>query len=71
MVAAKNPIAVTGSKVMINYARDHANKNALDYMALWQTGMFARSHMKEAFTAPQEKRTPAIQTSRRCARGCK
>ena len=41
MVAAKNPIAVTGSKVMINYARDHANKNALDYMALWQTGMFA------------------------------
>ena len=55
-IAAKNPIAVTGSKVMINYARDHATKDALDYMALWQTGMFAREHMKEAFTAQQEKR---------------
>jgi len=57
-IAAKNPIAVTGSKVMINYARDHATKDALDYMALWQTGMFARGHMKEAFLAQQEKRTP-------------
>ena len=57
-IAAKNPIAVTGSKVMINYARDHATKEALDYMALWQTGMFARGHMQEAFLAQQEKRAP-------------
>jgi enoyl-CoA hydratase len=57
-IAAKNPLAVTGSKVMINYARDHASKDALDYIALWQAGMFARSHMAEAFKAQQEKRTP-------------
>ena len=57
-IATNNPLAVTGSKVMINYARDHAIKDALDYMALWQTGMFARGHMKEAFVAQQEKRTP-------------
>ena len=43
---------------MINYARDHATKDALDYIALWQTGMFARGHMAEAFTAQQQKRTP-------------
>ena len=49
---------VTGSKVMINYARDHAIKEALDYIALWQTGMFARGHMAEAFKAQQEKRGP-------------
>jgi enoyl-CoA hydratase len=57
-IAAKNPLAVTGSKVMINYARDHATKDALDYIAVWQAGMFARSHMAEAFKAQQEKRTP-------------
>jgi len=57
-IAAKNPLAVTGSKVMINYARDHTIKDALDYIALWQTGMFARGHMAEAFKAQQEKRAP-------------
>lgn len=57
-IAAKNPLAVTGSKVMINYARDHSMTDALDYIALWQTGMFARSHMAESFKAQQEKRSP-------------
>jgi enoyl-CoA hydratase len=55
-IAAKNPLAVAGSKVMINYARDHTTADALDYIAVWQTGMFARSHMAEAFKAQQEKR---------------
>ena len=57
-IAAKNPIAVTGSKVMINYARDHNMRDALDYIAVWQSGMFARTHMAEAFTAQKEKRAP-------------
>lgn len=57
-IASKNPLAIAGSKVMINYARDHAIKEALDYIALWQTGMFARGHMREAFAAQQEKRPP-------------
>ena len=55
-IASKNPVAVTGSKVMINYARDHSIKDGLDYIAIWQAGMLAREHMKEAFTAQAEKR---------------
>ena len=55
-IAAKNPLAVTGSKAMINYARDHTTADALDYIALWQSGMLARGHMREAFQAQQEKR---------------
>ena len=55
-IAAKDPVAVTGSKVMINYARDHSIDDALDYIAVRQTGMLAREHMKEAFAALQEKR---------------
>ncbi|MFZ4601556.1 MAG: crotonase/enoyl-CoA hydratase family protein [Caulobacterales bacterium] len=59
-IAAKNPLAVAGSKVMINYARDHSIRDALDYIATWQTGMFAPSHMMEAFQAKAQKREPAF-----------
>ena len=55
-IASKSPLAVAGSKVMINYARDHTIKDGLDYIATWQTGMFAPSHMAEAFAARSQKR---------------
>ena len=55
-IAAKSPLAVTGSKVMINYARDHTIRDGLDYIAVWQTGMFSGPHMGEAFKARAEKR---------------
>ena len=55
-IASKAPLAVTGSKVMINYARDHTIKDGLDYIGVWQTGMFSGPHMAEAFKAKAEKR---------------
>ncbi len=55
-IASKAPLAVTGSKVMINYARDHTLKDGLDYIAVWQTAMFSGPHMGEAFRAKTEKR---------------
>jgi enoyl-CoA hydratase len=55
-IAEKNPVAVAGSKVMINYARDHSIRDALDYIATWQTGMWSPPHMAEAFAAQREKR---------------
>lgn len=55
-IASKAPLAVAGSKVMINYARDHTIKDGLDYIALWNVGMFSPPHMQEAFKARQEKR---------------
>jgi enoyl-CoA hydratase len=57
-IATKSPVAVAGSKRMINYARDHSTADALDYIATWQAGMFAPEHMMEAFAAKSEKRTP-------------
>ncbi|NDC57865.1 MAG: enoyl-CoA hydratase, partial [Alphaproteobacteria bacterium] len=35
-------------------------RDALDYIATWQTGMFAPSHMMEAFQAKAQKREPAF-----------
>ncbi len=55
-IASKSPLAVAGSKVMINYARDHSIDDALDYIATWQTGMFTPADMMESFTAKGEKR---------------
>ncbi len=55
-IATKNPLAVTGSKAMINYARDHTTADALDYIGVWNAGMLSGGHMKEAFTAKAEKR---------------
>lgn len=57
-IASKNPIAVTGSKVLINYGRDHSTKDTLDYIAVWNAGMFPPEHMAEAFKAKAEKREP-------------
>jgi enoyl-CoA hydratase len=55
-IASKNPLAVTGSKAMINYARDHSIADALDYIGVWNAGMLSGAHMAEAFKAKTEKR---------------
>lgn len=57
-IAARSPLAVWGSKEMINYARDHSVSDGLDHIATWQAGMFHSADMAEAFTARAEKRDP-------------
>ena len=57
-IAAKAPVAVAGSKRMINYARDHSIADGLDYIATWQAGMFSPPHMADAFAAKAQKREP-------------
>ncbi len=60
-IASKTPLAVHGSKVMINYARDHSIADALDYIGVWQAGMYnPETDMKEALTARLEKREPVF-----------
>jgi len=55
-IASKNPLAVTGAKAMINYARDHTIADGLDYIGVWNAAMLSGAHMKEAFSAKAEKR---------------
>ena len=58
-IASKSPLAVHGSKVMINYARDHSINDGLDYIATWQAGMYnPAADMMESFKAKAEKREP-------------
>ncbi len=57
-IASKSPLAVHGSKEMINYTRDHSVADSLQYMAAWQTGMFQPTDLMESFGAQMEKRDP-------------
>jgi enoyl-CoA hydratase len=57
-IAAKSPLAIWGSKEMINYSRDHSVEDGLNYIATWQTGMFQPADMMESFAAKGEKRDP-------------
>jgi enoyl-CoA hydratase len=60
-IAEKSPLAVWGSKEMINYTRDHSVEDGLNYIATWQSGMFFGGDMAEAFQAKQEKRAPVFE----------
>lgn len=59
-IAEKSPLAIAGSKRMINYARDHSIADALDYVALWNAAMLSPPHMMEAFAAKAQKRAPTF-----------
>lgn len=55
-IASRSPLAVWGTKEMLNYSRDHSVADGLNFIATWQTGMFQETDMAEAFTARIEKR---------------
>ncbi len=60
-IAKKSPLAVMGTKRMINFGRDHSVQDGLEYIATWQTGMFQPGDMLESFAALSEKREPEFQ----------
>ena len=55
-IASKSPLAIHGTKVAMNFARDHTVADSLDQIATWQAGMFQPADMVESFTAKAEKR---------------
>ncbi|MEW9799109.1 crotonase/enoyl-CoA hydratase family protein [Alteromonas sp. CYL-A6] len=57
-IAANSPMAVAGTKRMINYAVDHSVADSLEYMATWQSGMFQMEDVQKAMVA-QKTRQPA------------
>lgn len=57
-IASNSPLAVTGCKRMINYARDHSTADALDYIGVWNAGMLSTDAIKESYIAKSEKRAP-------------
>ncbi len=54
-IAAKSPLAIAGSKLAINYARDHPTAEALEQMALLQSAIFDIGEMADAIAAWKAK----------------
>jgi delta(3,5)-delta(2,4)-dienoyl-CoA isomerase len=38
-IGSKSPIALMGTKINLNYSRDHSVKEGLDYVATWNASM--------------------------------
>lgn len=55
-IASKAPLAIYGSKRIINYSRDHTTADALDYIGIWNASMLQNAEIMEAMTASAEKR---------------
>jgi enoyl-CoA hydratase len=56
-IAANSPLAVSGTKTMINYAVEHTVAESLTYMATWQAGMF---QMEDVFKAMESQKTKTL-----------
>jgi enoyl-CoA hydratase len=55
-IAAKSPLAVAGSKLALNHARDHSTASALQQMTLLQSAIFDTGEMATAIAAWKDKR---------------
>ena len=55
-IAAKSPLAIAGSKLAINHARDHGTAAALHQMTLLQSAIFDSTEMALAIDAWKAKR---------------
>ena len=60
-IADKAPLAISGTKEVLNYNRDHTVEESLNYNALWNAAMNFSDDMMEAFKSKTEKRDPDFQ----------
>jgi enoyl-CoA hydratase len=57
-IAAKSPLAIRGTKEMLNYARDHTVADGLNYVATWNAAMLMSADLEEAMMAKIDNRAP-------------
>jgi enoyl-CoA hydratase/carnithine racemase len=60
-IAAKSPLAIAGSKLALNHARDHSTASALQQMTLLQSAIFDTDEMATAIAEWQAKGTPTFE----------
>ena len=54
-IAAKSPLAIAGSKLALNHARDHGTAASLQQMTLLQSAIFDTAEMATAIAAWKAK----------------
>lgn len=54
-IASRSPLAVSGTKTMLNHSRDHDVASGLDYMASWNAGMLSMVDVMKGAAAALSK----------------
>lgn len=60
LMAAKSPLAVRGSKEMLNYARDHSVADSLNHVATWNAAMLLSEDIQQAGMAMMTRQTASF-----------
>lgn len=58
-IAEKSPVAVQGTKICMNYARDHTVAESLDQMATWNGACLLSEDLIKSASAMMQKQGPA------------
>jgi enoyl-CoA hydratase len=59
-IAANSPLAVAGTKRVLEYCADKSIEDGLTYVATWNAAFVASEDLQEAVTAFFEKRPPSF-----------
>ena len=55
-IAQKSPVAVLGTKSILNWSRDHGVDDGLQYTAIWNSAYTQTQDMKDAMLAGLQRR---------------
>ncbi|KAJ7741795.1 ClpP/crotonase-like domain-containing protein [Mycena maculata] len=58
VIAGKSPIAVSGTKRILNHVRNHSVPENLDYTAVWNTAAFRTDDITESLRAAGARTAP-------------
>ncbi|KAJ6157824.1 Delta(3-5)-Delta(2-4)-dienoyl-CoA isomerase [Penicillium chermesinum] len=61
LIASKSPVAVQGTKEILNYSRDHTVSEGLRYTAVWNSAALQTTDVNSALLSGIQKRTPTFE----------
>jgi len=61
LLASKSPIAVQGTKELLNHARDHTVADSLRYTGVWNSAALQTSDVQRAMLSGIQKTKPRFE----------
>lgn len=61
LIASKSPVAVQGTKEVLNFSRDHSVQDGLRYVGVWNSAALQTKDVSTALLSGLQKRTPTFE----------
>ncbi|KAF2276768.1 ClpP/crotonase [Westerdykella ornata] len=61
LIASKSPVAIVGTKELLNYSRDRPVQDGLSYTAVWNAAMVQTKDVKDAMLSGLQRRKPTFE----------